>query len=86
MKGDDQIAAEALEIFNKNPIELAQDIIREVNASGVEADVATQLLKRIALHQLAMDRQARETNHWLLILTVLSVIEALLTLLLYLKG
>jgi hypothetical protein len=87
-RSEDDIRKEAVEEFGKKPEQLARDIIREANTLPVEPasekdnlDIVKDLLKRIALHQLVLDRQGRHTNCILIGLSVFMAIGSLFTVL-----
>jgi hypothetical protein len=88
MTDEENIYREAAAELTKEPRQLSEDIIRETitprekPASEKEnLDIIKHLLKRIALHQLALDRQGRRTNRILIVLSVIMAIGALFTIL-----
>lgn len=90
---DEKIKKEANDEFKKSLPHLAQDIIREANTLPGEPvgekenlDIIKHLLKRIALHQLVMDKQNRRTICVLILLSVIMAIGALFTVLQYYKN
>jgi len=91
MADEENIRREAAAELAKEPRQLSEDIIRETitprekPASEREnLDIIKHLLKRIALHQLALDRQGRRTNGILIVLSVIMAIGALFTVLQFL--
>lgn len=80
-----EIKREAEEEFTKGYVQLAMDLIREANADGKPEDLTKHLLKRLGIHQLALDRQARRTNCLLLILSGVMAIGAVFSVLTYCK-
>jgi len=89
----EKIKKEANDEFKKSLPHLAQDIIREANTLPSEPagekenlDIIKHLLKRIALHQLVMDKQNRRTICILILLSIIMVVGALFTVLQYYKN
>ena len=77
----------------KNPNELIKDAIREANAlpktpAGEKdnLDIIKHLIKRLAIHQVSLEKEAGKTNKWLLWLTLVSTIAALISLVNIFKG
>jgi hypothetical protein len=89
MTPDEQkIREEATAELAKGPQQLAEDIIREASTHPEKPegekenlDIIKHLLERIALHQLALDRQGRRTNRILIVLSIIMAIGALFTVL-----
>ena len=73
----DDLRREVEAEFNKSDVQLGLDLIQEALANREPADSAKHLLKRMGLHQLVLDRQVRQTNQWLLILSVVMAIGSL---------
>ena len=76
----------------KQPRQLSEDIIREAithpeqpEGEKENLDIIKHLLKRIALHQLALDRQGRRTNLILIVLSIIMAIGALFSTLQYFR-
>ena len=74
--------------LKKSSRQLAEDIIYEANklpdapaGEQENLDIIKHLLKRIALHQLALDEQGRKTNKRLLVLSVVMAVGAFFTIL-----
>jgi len=93
LSGDEKIKKEANDEFKKSLPHLAQDIIREANTLPGEPagekenlDIIKHLLKRIALHQLVMDKQNRRTICVLILLSIIMAVGALFTVLQYYKN
>jgi hypothetical protein len=74
---ENDIKSEALSHFDKDKIELAQDIIREANQPTEPLDRIKHTLKLMALQQLVLADQAKRTNKWLIILSVVSAFGAI---------
>ena len=90
---DEKIKTEAHDEFRKSLDHLAQDIIREANtlpggpASEKEnLDIIKHLLKRIALHQLVLDKQNRRTILILIILSIIMAVGSFFTILQYCRN
>jgi hypothetical protein len=90
---DEKLKTEAHDEFRKSLDILAQDIIREANTLPGEAagekenlDIIKHLLKRIALHQLVLDKQNRRTILILIILSIIMALGALFSILQYFKD
>jgi hypothetical protein len=87
---EDKIRKEAADELSKKPDQLAADIIREANThperpegEKENLDIIKHLLKRIALHQLALDKQAKRTNWWLIVLSIIMAVGSFFTVLQY---
>jgi len=70
----------------KDPDELVKDAIREANtlpkAPATERDnldIIKHLIKRLAVHQVNLETKADSTNKWLLLLTIISTIAAVIS-------
>ena len=90
MVDEEGIRKEAAAELTKEPKQLSEDIIREASThpdkpegEKENLDIIKHLLKRIALHQLALDRQGRRTNCILILLSAIMAIGALFTVLQY---
>ena len=71
----------------KNPNELIKDAIREANTlpktpASVKQnlDIIKHLIKRLAMHQVSLEKEASKTNSRLLLLTIISTIAAVISL------
>ncbi len=71
---------------NKKIDKLGEDIIREANTSPKgpagekeNLDIIKHLIKRSALHQLLIEKQAKQTNLWLSVIAVIGVIYTILS-------
>ena len=71
----------------KNPNELIMDAIREANTlpktpASVKQnlDIIKHLIKRLAMHQVSLEKEASKTNSRLLLLTIISTIAAVISL------
>jgi len=76
---EDAIKEDAFSHFNKKDKQLAMDIVREANASQEEGgapDRIKHLVKVMALQQLVLAKQARRTNCYLLLLSVITTLAA----------
>jgi hypothetical protein len=90
MANEESIRREAAAELAKGARQLSEDIIREASThpdkpegEKENLDIIKHVLKRIALHQLALDRQSRWTNRILIVLSVIMAIGALFTVLQY---
>jgi hypothetical protein len=90
---ENEITSEAQQEFLKKSEQLAKDIIREANtlpkkpASEKEnLDIIKHLLKRIALHQLTLDKQTKRTNFILILLSIIMAVGAFFTILQYYQN
>lgn len=90
---DEKIKTEADDEFRKSLGHLAQDIIREANTLPGEPagekenlDIIKHLLKRIALHQLVLDKQNRRTILILIILSIIMAVGSFFTILQYCRD
>jgi Mg2+ and Co2+ transporter CorA len=71
---------------SKNTKELIKDIIREANSLPKNTanekdnlDIIKHLIKRLAIHQIVLEGKTNETNRWLLFLSIVSTIAAILS-------
>jgi hypothetical protein len=82
---EEKIRVEINDEFKKDLTQLAEDIVREANTlpSGPTAgerenlDIIKHLLKRIAVHQLVIDKQNRRTNKLLIVLSAIMATGAI---------
>ncbi|GEM_PF-2739250 len=81
-----------LEKFKKSD-ELIKDAIREANTipktpagEKQNLDIIKHLIKRLAMHQVSLERQASNTNKWLLVLTIISTIATIISLINVIKD
>ena len=77
----EQIETEVKQEFDKKIDQLASDVIDEANTlpknpapEKENLDLIKHLLKKMAVHQLIIEKQAKKTNLYLLILTVIITI------------
>ena len=85
---DEQVRIELDAEFSKDLRALAADITREANTHPVEPegekenlDIIKHLIKRMAFHQVCLQEQAKRTNRWLLVLSIIMAVGALFTVL-----
>ncbi len=71
----------------KNSDELIKDAIREANtlpktpaSEKDNLDIIKHLIKRLAIHQVSLEKEASKTNKWLLLLTIISTLAAVISL------
>ncbi len=89
---NEEIEVEVKSEFEKNPRELAKDMVREANlipqkpASEKEnLDIIKHLIKRLTIHQAVLQDRTNKTNCWLIVLSIIMAIGALFSILSYLK-
>lgn len=77
----------------KDSNELIKDAIREANAlpktptsEKNNLDIIKHLIKRLAVHQVSLEREANKTNKWLLLLTIISTFATVISLINILKD
>jgi len=93
MADEEKTREQASAELAKGPQQLGEDIIREASThpdmpegEKENLDIIKHLLKRIALHQLALDRQGRRTNLILIVLSIIMAVGALFTVLQFFCG
>ncbi len=79
--------------FTKNIKELAKDAIREANENPrnpagekENLDIIKHLVKRLLVHQLILEDRVNKTNCWLIFLSIIMAVGALLSIFSFLKG
>jgi hypothetical protein len=66
--------------------ELEKDIVREANASDKkDTDIIKHLIKRLAVHQIILQKKTSETNYLLIILSIVMALGALFSILTYFR-
>ncbi|MEE8186733.1 MAG: hypothetical protein V3T99_03610 [Nitrososphaerales archaeon] len=84
-----EIEKEVHEEFAKGYPQLAADIIREANAplnNHDNVDLIKHLVKRVALHQLVLEGQAKWTNTLLVLLAFIGGVASVFTIMAYFAG
>jgi hypothetical protein len=89
---EEDIEKEANSEEKKKTKELIKDTIREAN-TGPEnpleekenLDIIKHLIKRLAIHQIILQKRAGDTNRWLIVLSVIMAVGALFSILTYFK-
>lgn len=89
---EEDIKKEAKEELTKSTEELIKDTIREANtypqtplAENENLDIIKHLIKRLAIHQIILEKRTNETNRWLIILSIIMAVGALFSILSYFK-
>jgi proline racemase len=87
---EDQVGREIKDEFAKDLTTLAQDITREANThpdkpegEKENLDIIKHLLKRMAIHQVSLQKQSKRTNVWLFVLSIIMAIGAVFAILEY---
>ena len=82
-----EIMCEAYEETTKSTKQLIEDCIQEANTlpksvapEKENLDIIKHLIKRLAIHQLLLEKEANKTNCWLLILSIISTIATVISL------
>ncbi len=90
---EETIEAEVELEFTKNTKELAKDAIREANENPQNPagekenlDIIKHLVKRLLVHQLILEDRVNKTNFWLVVLSIIMAIGALLSIVSFFKG
>jgi len=85
---EEEIEQELKQEFKKRHTDLAKDIIREANTLPEEPagenenlDIIKHLIKRLAVHQLIIEEQAKIANARLVVLSIIMAIGAIFTIL-----
>lgn len=89
---EEDIEKEANSEEKKKTKELIKDTIREAN-TGPEnpleekenLDIIKHLIKRLAIHQIILQKRTGDTNRWLIVLSVIMAVGALFSILTYFK-
>lgn len=88
---EEELQREVNDEFTKDHYHLASDIIKEANTlpktpagEKENLDIIKHLIKRMAVHQLILEYQAKRTNCILIILSIIMAIGSLFTVLAFL--
>lgn len=84
---EEELQREVDDEFNKDYRHLARDVIEEANTlpekpagEKENLDIIKHLIKRMAVHHLSLEHQAKRTNRILIFLSVVMALGALTTL------
>jgi len=87
-----EIEKEAYLETTKDTNELIKDSIREANTvpkyfagEKENLDIIKHLLKRLAVHQIVLQKRANDTNNLLIMLSIIMAVGAIFSILIYFK-
>ncbi len=80
-----EILKEAKLELDKNTLEMMKDVIREANSDREGLDNIKHVIKRLAVHQVVLEKRASKTNKWLKWLSIVMAIGAFFSILTFFK-